>query len=205
MLECYAKTLSRTSLALRIWQKWTRLPWSLCTRRSGTSRASRKGSNSRTRLRKKCSGQLAGTRCCNRRRSRFLAGSSSEMHKQKEAPKRKRGGVELGERSCTNSQASQVGTFKKSSRGATEIFMIRSGLRCKHKEHSRLLDIAVTYQHSVVHPGTQHAWDEHNEHRTPMMLFWQADRFHFESIEDLAVVYNNATARELESGTAAIV
>ena len=47
--------------------------------------------------------------------------------------------------------------------------LMRSGMCCKKKEHSGLIDITVIYQH---------AWSEHNDHRTSMMLCWQADRIH---------------------------
>ena len=56
--------------------------------------------------------------------------------------------------------------------------LMEGGVRCKKMGHTGLLDIAVVYQHSVAYPGMQqHAWNKHNEHRTSMMLFWQADRF----------------------------
>ena len=39
--------------------------------------------------------------------------------------------------------------------------LMRSDMCCKKKEHSGLIDITVIYQH---------AWSEHNDHRTSMML-----------------------------------
>ena len=100
----------------------------------------------------------------------LLAGRFIEMHQQTKRPNASVVVAELGERLCTNSLGSKVVT-SKSSRGATKIFLMRTGVRCK-KEHTRLLDVAVVYQHSVAHPGTQHARNKHNEHKASMMLSW---------------------------------
>ena len=74
-------------LALGICWTWTRLAWSPGTRRLGAgtsrSRTHGKGSNARTRLRLKCSGQFAGTRRIQKRMFLLLARSFIDNHQQK--------------------------------------------------------------------------------------------------------------------------
>ena len=97
------------------------------------------------------------------------------MHQQQKRPNASVVVAELGESLCTHHQASQVVTSRSSPR-AGEIFTMRGSVRCK-KEHTSVRHRRYL-QHSMVHPGTQHAWNAHNEHGTSMMLWWQADRVH---------------------------
>ena len=102
------------------------------------------------------------------------------MHQQKKAPKCKRGGGGAWRSFVHTFSGIEGCDLKGLSRCCKDISDDK--LRTlKKKEHTRLLDVAVIYQRWVAHTGTQHAWNEHNEHRTCMTLFWQADRFHHSS------------------------
>ena len=101
-----------------------------------------------------------------------------EMHQQEKRPNASV--TELSERLCTHSQALKVVT-SRSSRGATKIFLARTGVRCK-KEH-------VSARHRLELPAFGRA------PRDPARME-RASLASLESIEDLAVVFKKCRSQQ---------